>query len=252
MFIVRDAVEMGMTVRKIVSIYEERCNGCGLCIPNCAEGALKIIDGKAKLVSDQFCDGLGACLGHCPQDAIRIVEREADKFDKEAVDRGLTIQAEHGEKVLVESFCGCPGSTVPDLRAEKASQGEVEVGEVKSELRQWPIKLRLVPPRAPYFQNSEVLIAADCAAFTYGNFHREFLKGRVLIIGCPKFDDAQYYLEKLTEILKSNEVKSIALVNMEVPCCFGLQHVTEEAIRRSGKAVPLRQTVITAKGEKLQ
>ncbi len=241
-----------MTVRKIVTIDEERCNGCGLCIPKCAEEALKIIDGKAKLVSDRFCDGLGACLGHCPQDAIRIVEREADEFNKEAVDRGLTIHAGYGEKAHVEDFGGCLGSTVLDLRAEKASQEAGEVGEVKSELRQWPIKLRLVPPSAPYFQNSELLIAADCAAFTYGNFHKEFLKGRVLIIGCPKFDDTQYYIEKLTEILKSNEIKSITLVNMEVPCCFGLQHIAEEAIRRSGKAVPLRQTVMTAKGEKLQ
>jgi len=249
---VRDVVGINMPVRKIVTIDEERCNGCGLCIPNCAEGALKIIDGKAKLVSDKFCDGLGACLGHCPQDAIQVVEREAAQFDKEAVDRVLTIQARHHQKVHGENLNGCPGSIVLDLRAEKASQGAVEIEEVKSELRQWPIQLRLVPSGAPYFQGSDLLIAADCAAFTYGNFHREFLKGRVLVIGCPKFDDTQYCLQKLTEILKLNEIKSITLVNMEVPCCFRLQHITEEAIRRSGKAVPLQQIVISAKGEKLR
>ncbi|MEM2942506.1 MAG: 4Fe-4S binding protein [Candidatus Bathyarchaeia archaeon] len=229
--------------RKIVNIDEERCDGCGLCIPSCAEGALRIVGGKARLISERFCDGLGACLGHCPRDAIHIVERAADEFSDEDSDRG--------GKVLVEGLED-GGSEAPGLRAEDSSRGEGGFALTMSELRHWPIKLRLVPPNAEYYQDSELLIAADCAAFAAGDFHREYLKGRILIIGCPKFDDMSYYRERLTEILRLNEIKRIMLVNMEVPCCFGLHHVIMEAIRSSGKTLPLRQTVLTVKGERLR
>ncbi|MBS7623411.1 4Fe-4S binding protein [Candidatus Bathyarchaeota archaeon] len=232
-----------MIVRKIVSVDEERCDGCGLCIPSCAEGALKIVNGKARLVSERFCDGLGACLGRCPNDAIRIVERVADEFSKEDSKKGWRAPAEAPEY---------RGGEAPGLGGEESSRDEAGLGVSKSELKHWPIKVRLVPPTAPHYQDSELLIAADCAAFTTGEFHREFLKGRVLIIGCPKFDDMSYYREKLKEILRLNEVKSVVIVNMEVPCCFGLHHVTMEAIQRSGKALPLKQTVLTVKGERLQ
>jgi NAD-dependent dihydropyrimidine dehydrogenase PreA subunit len=241
-----------MTKRKIVKIDEEKCNGCGLCIPNCAEGALKIIDGKAKLISDEFCDGLGACLGNCPQDAIKVIEREAAAFDEEAVKKHLTPQDDKGSQVLIQENipCGCPGSAVQDRRDEKSSQTTVEAGKLQTELRQWPIQLHLVPPTAPYLKNADLLIAADCVPFAYADFHRDFLKDKVLIIGCPKLDDAEFYVEKLANILKSNDIKSVTIVNMEVPCCFGLQRITEDAIKKSGKIITLRQTIITTRGEK--
>lgn len=241
-----------MTKRKIVKIDEEKCNGCGLCIPNCAEGALKIIDGKAKLISDEFCDGLGACLGHCPQDAIKVIERDVAPFDEEAVKKHLTHQDDKAPQVSIKENlpCGCPGSAVQDRRDEKSSQTTVEAGKLQSELRQWPIQLHLVPPTAPYLKNADLLIAADCVPFAYADFHRDFLKDKVLVIGCPKLDDAEFYVEKLANILKSNDIKSVTIVNMEVPCCFGLQRITEDAIKKSGKIITLRQTIITTRGEK--
>lgn len=240
-----------MTKRKIVSINEEKCNGCGLCIPNCAEGALQIINGKAKIISDEFCDGLGACLGHCPQNAITVIERQADDFNEEAVKKNLDLKNKNIHNLNQEKIeCGCPGTTIINRRDKSIHQETVTVGTTKSELRQWPIQLKLIPTNAPYLENADLLIAADCVPFSYANFHSEFLKGKVLTIGCPKLDDQQYYTEKLADILKSNSIKSITLINMEVPCCFGLQHLTEEAIKKSGKTIPLGQTIITIKGEK--
>lgn len=234
--------------RSIVSIDEEKCNGCGMCIPNCAEGAIKIINGKAKLVDERFCDGLGACLGHCPQDAITIIERDAPDFDETAVKMHLKPKT---AQIKVEKSlpCGCPGSMAMDFRNEK----KVAVGKSarqNSELRQWPVQLTLVSPEASYFKDSELLVAADCVPFAYPNFHSDFLAGKSVIIGCPKLDDAEFYVDKLTEILKKNNIGGITLVNMEVPCCFGLQRIVEEAVARSGKVLPIRQTVITIRGEK--
>ena len=233
--------------RKIVSIDEEKCNGCGLCVPNCAEGAIKIIDGKAKLVDDMFCDGLGACLGHCPRDAITVIERDAPEFNEEAVREHLGTVA---KKPVMVSHAqhSCPGSMAMDFRSEKKAAGGS--GRQTGQLRQWPVQLTLVSPEAPYFGDSELLVAADCVPFAYPNFHTDFLAGKSLVIGCPKLDDAEYYADKLTEILKKNNVKSITLANMEVPCCFGLQSIVEEAVKRSGKVLPIRQTVITIRGEK--
>lgn len=235
-------------LRKIVSINEEKCNGCGLCIPNCAEGAIKIVEGKARLIDDSFCDGLGACLGHCPEDAIEIIEREAPDFDEEAVQVHLeSMQEEHAGN---EIQCGCPGSMIMDLRNEKPSKSNITAKQ-DSELRQWPVQLTLVSPQAPYFKNADLLVAADCVPFSYADFHSDLLRGRSLVIGCPKLDDAGFYIDKLTEILKNNEIKTLNLVNMEVPCCFGLQQIVDEAVRRSGKHLPVRQTVISTRGEKL-
>ena len=234
--------------RKIVSIDDEKCNGCGLCIPNCAEGALKIIDGKARLVDARFCDGLGACLGHCPQDAITVIERDAPEFDEQAVKKHLNIAAHRIPHA-------CPGSMAMDLRGERRIPGGTQGGvreRQNPELRQWPVQLMLVSPQAPYFRDAELLVAADCVPFAYPNFHSDFLRGKSLIIGCPKLDDADFYVDKLTEMLKKNNIKSITLVNMEVPCCFGLQSIVEEAIQRSGKDLPIKQTVITIRGEKQQ
>ncbi len=233
--------------RNIVSIDEDKCNGCGSCIPNCAEGAIKIIDGKAKLMDDRFCDGLGACLGHCPQDAITIIERDAPEFDEHEVKKHLAAETKKMRKHEIP--CGCPGSMAVDLRNEKKTTGGVARRQ-NSELRQWPVQLTLVSPQASYFKDSELLVAADCVPFAYPNFHTDFLAGRSLIIGCPKLDDAEFYIDKFTEILKNNNIKAIRLVNMEVPCCFGLQHIVEEAVQKAGKVIPIKQTVITIRGEK--
>jgi len=214
--------------RNIVFIDEDKCNGCGLCLPNCAEGAIKIIDGKAKLVDDRFCDGLGACLGYCPQDAIAIVERDAPEFDEHEVKKHLAV----------------------DFRSEKKTPAGVSQRQ-NSELRQWPVQLTLVSPQASYFKDSDLLVAADCVPFAYLHFHSDFLAGKSLIVGCPKLDIVESYVAKLTEILKNNRIKTITLVNMEVPCCFGLQHIVEEAVQRAGKVFPIRQMVITIRGEKI-
>ena len=240
-----------MTTRKIIKIDESKCNGCGLCIPNCAEGALKIVNGKAKLISDKFCDGLGACLGHCPQDAITIEQREAEDFNEEAAKEHLNEQKSTPPINTIKNISfSCPGSRVIDRRDTISEKEKTQNTKLESELRQWPVQLKLVPPNAPYLKEADLLIAADCVPFAYANFHSDFLRGKTLFIGCPKFDETDLYIEKLTNILKINNIKSITLVNMEVPCCFGLQQITEEAIKNSGKILPLRQTIISIHGEK--
>jgi Pyruvate/2-oxoacid:ferredoxin oxidoreductase delta subunit len=244
-----------MATRKIVRIDEDKCNGCGLCIPNCAEGALQIIDGKAKLVSDKFCDGLGACLGHCPQDAIIVIEREAEGFDEQAVELHLHKKPEiHPEsKPQPEPvFSGCPSTRPIHFKVpEPVTDSKSERGPF-SALSQWPVQLKLVPIQAPYFQNADLLVTADCVAFSYGNFHQDFLKGKAIVIGCPKLDDIQIYKEKLTQIFKANSIKSITLPYMEVPCCFGLVKATEDALAASGKTIPFKKVKIGMRGEVLQ
>lgn len=268
--------------RKIIRIDESKCNGCGQCIPNCPEGALRVIDGKVRLISDLFCDGLGACIGHCPLDAITIEEREAQKYEEKKVLANIVKQGpnvikahlahlkDHGEKEylnealeylkengfetkgLVEEpktmKCGCPGSNVMDFTGECCKDKGTEKQEVASCLRQWPVQLTLVPENAPYLNGSDLLIAADCVPFAYAGFHQDFLKGKVLLVGCPKLDDAAYYEDKLTEILKSNTIKTVTCVHMEVPCCFGLVNLVKEAIRKSGKNLPLEIVNIGIKG----
>jgi ferredoxin len=209
----------GWVLRKIVQIDEEKCDGCGVCIPNCAEGALQIIDGKARLVKDSYCDGLGACLGHCPKDAIKIIEREADEFDEEAVERYLS-----------------------SIKPERLNT------EVKSTLNQWPIQLNLVPIKAQFFENSDLLMLADCTAVAIPDLHDKLLKGKTVIMGCPKFDDARNYAKKLTEILKQNTVRSLTVAHMEVPCCSGLEGIAEFALKESGKMVPSQSLLIRIDG----
>jgi Pyruvate/2-oxoacid:ferredoxin oxidoreductase delta subunit len=241
-----------MSTRKIVKIDEEKCNGCGLCIPNCAEGALQIVDGKAKLISEKFCDGLGACLGNCPQDAIVIVEREAEDFDEKAVE----VHLHHKNKTRPDLqpqpapvFAGCPSSKtmhfkIPESRAEVASNPSFT-----SMLSQWPVQLKLVPINAPYFQDADLLVAADCVPFAYPNFHQDFLKGKIVLVGCPKLDDIQYYEDKLTEIFRSNSIKSVTVPYMEVPCCFGLVKAVEDAMMASGKAIPIKKVKVGIRGD---
>lgn len=228
-----------MAKRKIINIDEEKCTGCGLCIPSCAEGALQIVDGKARLVKEIYCDGLGACLGHCPEDAITIEEREAASFDEKATERHLEDMKKEKSKELP---CGCPGTTVQSFKKNESRKRE-------SELTHWPIQLMLVPVEAPYLKDADLLVAADCAPFSYPDFHQDFLRGKALVIGCPKLDASTIYEEKLAEIIKANNIKSITVLHMEVPCCFGLNQIVSEGVRMSGKDVPVKQTTIGIRGD---
>ena len=237
-----------MAVRNVVKIDEAKCNGCGLCAQACAEGAIKIIDGKAKLVSDSYCDGLGACLGHCPVDAITIEQRDAADFDEEAVKAHLG----HGAK-KAEPLFACPGLAMHQFVSKPPAAAEpVNPQAVPSQLGQWPVQLKLVSPTAPYFADSDLLLVADCVAFAMGDFHQRFLKGRSVAVGCPKLDDAQFYIEKLAQILQANNLRSLTVVHMEVPCCSGLTRVAREAIARSGKAMYFEDVTVSIRGEVLR
>ena len=244
-------------LRKIVEIDEDKCNGCGLCVPSCAEGAITMVDGKARLAADNLCDGLGACLGDCPQDAIRIIDREADEFDEAAVEQHLQeTQPENAAATAPHdrhhhaAGGGCPGSRVMSFAAEPAQDAGTAPGERQtSELRQWPVQLHLVPVTAPYFQNADLLVAADCAPFAYGGFHRDFLAGKALVIGCPKLDDLNIYQQKLTEIFRSSTIKSVTVVRMEVPCCCGIVAVTRKALADSGKDIPFSEVTVGIQGD---
>jgi len=230
-----------MAKRKIIKIDDAKCNGCGQCIPNCHEGAIQIINNKARLISDLFCDGLGACIGHCPQGAITIEEREAVPYDEKKVTANI---AKHG-------FSGCPGSKVIDMSKASHSGGGNSSGvKTTPELKTWPVQIMLVPVNAPYFNEADLLIAADCVPFAYADFHRDILKGKVLLVGCPKLDDLAVYKEKVSAIVKNNDIKSVTYAHMEVPCCNGLINVIEEAIERSRKAIPFKNITITIRGEK--
>ncbi len=243
-------------MRKIVKIDEDKCNGCGLCVPSCAEGAISIVNGKAVLAADNLCDGLGACLGECPQDAIRIIEREADGFDEAAVEKRLEeiggqLQGVPGRQEAsvahqAAHHGGCPGARVVTMTAPQ-QVGEAAAGP--SRLGQWPVQLHLVPVNAPFLQNADLLIAADCVPFAYAGFHEELLKGKALVIGCPKLDDNRFYLEKLTDIFRSSAIRSVTVVRMEVPCCGGIVVAAKQALTASGKEIPFTEMTIGIKGE---
>lgn len=225
-----------MEERTIIEIDEELCNGCGLCIPGCAEGALKIVDGKARLVSDVYCDGLGACLGHCPQGALRIVEREAPPFDEEAVHEYLA-EVEGGAR-------GCPSAAA--LRLEASGDRHDMNG---SALMHWPVQLNLVPPRGPRYDDADLLVVADCVPVAHPDFYGSLLSGRVVVVGCPKFDDVRGYGRKLADILRDNDVRSVTVAVMEVPCCSSLSRVVGWAVEASGKRIPVRRHVVGVRGE---
>ncbi len=239
-----------MATRKIVKIDEEKCTGCGLCIPNCAEGALQIVDGKARLMSEKFCDGLGACLGHCPQDAITVIEREAEDFDEKAVEVHLHKQEEsQHQPQLAPVFGSCPSSRPMHFKVPETQEETPSTTRSVSQLTQWPVQLKLVPISAPYFEDADLLVAADCVPFAYPDFHRDFIKGKTVVMGCPKLDDIEYYKEKLTEIFRANSIKSVTVPYMEVPCCSGLVRATEEAIAASGRKIPLKKIKIGIRGD---
>ncbi|MFC1590325.1 ATP-binding protein [Candidatus Omnitrophota bacterium] len=283
-----------MAKRKIIKIDENKCNGCGLCIPNCPEGALQIIDSKARLISDLFCDGLGACIGHCPEGAINIEEREAGKYDEKRVMENIVKQGKnvikahlehlkgHGETEYLKQatdylkekgidvpkkeavacaghghgaargMSGCPGSRVVDLgKKGKPNAKGAKASKTPSQLGQWPVQIMLVPAFATYLNNADILIAADCVPFAYADFHEDLLKGKVVLVGCPKLDDADLYKEKFTQIFKDNNVKSVTCAHMEVPCCFGMVAAVKEAISASGKEIPFHEVTISIQGEKI-
>lgn len=233
--------------RKIVKIHEEKCNGCGLCVNACHEGALELINGKAVLLSDVYCDGLGDCLPQCPVDAIEIIERDAEEFDKELVEKRMAERKNKQEPLP----CGCPGHAAKEIKVNTApaisKAVKAEMSELTSQLRQWPVQIKLVSPNAPYFDNSHILVAADCTAYAYANIHQEFMKGKVTLIGCPKLDSVDYS-EKLTEILKNNNVKSITVLRMEVPCCTGIVNAVKTALLNSGKMIPWDFKIVSTDG----
>ena len=279
-----------MAKREIITIDELKCNGCGLCIPDCPEGALKIVDGKARLMSDLFCDGLGACIGSCPESAITIEEREAEAYDEKTVMRNIAAQGKnvikahlehlkehsqteylkeaidflkernmknpleeeglHGAQEHIASFCGCPGSKVMDFR-EKGSEALLEeTGKRQSQLRQWPIQLHLVSPAAPYYQEADVILAADCVAYAMGDFHKDYLKGKAIAIACPKLDGGQdIYLEKIKSWFENAKINTLTVMIMQVPCCMGLLSLAKQAVEDSTRKAPIKSIVVSLQGE---
>lgn len=229
--------------RKIIKIDESLCNGCGACAEACHEGAIGIVNGKAKLLRDDYCDGLGDCLPVCPTDAISFEEREAAPYDEAAVQLKKARKAED-----ITLPCGCPGSNVKAIETPKAQPIQDYISPVQSQLRQWPVQIKLVPVNAPYFENANLLIAADCTAYAYGDFHNKFIKNRITLIGCPKLDSGSY-AEKLTEILKANHIKSITIVRMEVPCCGGIENAAKAALQDCGKMIPWQVFTISSDGK---
>jgi len=231
--------------RKIIEIDESKCTGCGLCINGCAEGALAIVNGKAKIVKDMYCDGLGACIGHCPEDALHIIEREAEDFDEEAAmehvrNMGAPAPRHHG----------CPSAQVMQL--SPCAKANVPTEQAGSALSHWPIQIRLVPPHAPFLHNADLLIAGDCCPVAAPDFHSKFLQGRVLMLGCPKFDNALEYVEKLTQVFAQANIKSVTILEMEVPCCSGLSRIVGQALANSGKNLPCSRMIVTRDGRSFE
>ena len=227
-------------IRKIIKIDEEKCNGCGACAAACHEGAIEMIDGKARLTREDYCDGLGDCLPACPTSAITFEEREAPAYDE------ASVLAAKEKKASAPLPCGCPGTQSKAINRDACDCGTASV-PVSSQLRQWPVQIKLVPVNAPYFDGANLLVAADCTAYAYGNFHNEFIRGRITLIGCPKLDEGDY-TEKLTAIIKNNNIKSVAVVRMEVPCCGGIENAVKRALMASGKFIPWRVVTVTTDG----
>jgi len=232
-------------IRKIIHIDEEKCNGCGACAAACHEGAIGMINGKAKLMRDDYCDGLGDCLPACPTGAITFVEREAAAYDEAAVLKNKRENPQREEKPLP---CGCPGTQAkPIVHSGQYRDAGPASGEAPSRLGQWPVQIKLLPVNAPYLSGAKLLIAADCTAYAYASFHEKFMKGRITLVGCPKLDNVDYS-EKLTEILRNNDIRSVTVVRMEVPCCGGLEHAAKKALQDSGKFIPWQVVTISTDG----
>ncbi len=229
-------------IRRIIKIDENKCNGCGLCASACHEGAIAMINGKAQLIRDDYCDGLGDCLPTCPTGAISFVEREAAAYDEEAV--RAHMQAKQAQPLA----CGCPGTQSRILQKTEKNEAKLHTAASESQLQQWPVQIKLVPVSAPYFDSANLLVAADCSAYAYANFHNEFMRNKITLIGCPKLDEGDYS-EKLTEILRNNNIKSLTIVRMQVPCCGGLENAVKIALHNSGKMIPWQIVVISPNGD---
>ncbi len=228
-------------IRKIIKIDEDKCNGCGACANACHEGAIEMINGKAKLTRENFCDGFGDCLPGCPTGAISFEERESPEYDEKAV------KAAQEEKKMTEHHQGCPGSRAMQFNQNNRQDAPSYTGKPVSRLQQWPVQIKLLPTEAPFYDGAKLLIAADCTAYAYANMHENFMKGKITLIGCPKLDMVDY-TEKLTEIIKNNNIKSVTVVRMEVPCCGGLQRAAENALKNSGKFIPWQVVMISRDG----
>lgn len=242
-------------MRKIIEIDDELCDGCGECVLSCDERAIQIINGKAKVVKEMYCDGLGACLGECPQGALKLVEREAEEFDEKAVEEYLTQIArdETKQKTPATLACGCPSTTLETFKGTggtcQSANIPSKINSKKSSLGHWPVQIRLIPPHAPFLKNADLLVAADCVPVAYPSFHADFLKNKAVMIGCPKFDDVADYMERFTEIFKTAGIKSVTVLIMEVPCCSGLPGMLKKAMADAGVEIPLKEIVISSRGE---
>ncbi len=235
--------------RRIIEIDENKCNGCGACAAACHEGAIAMVEGKAKLMRDDYCDGLGDCLPACPADAIHFVEREAAAYDEKAV---LAAKQRKQNKRGEALPCGCPGTQSKSIAREECDCGGHETARIpQSRLSQWPVQIKLLPVNAPYFNGAKLLVAADCTAYAYANFHEDFIKGHITLVGCPKLDSVEYS-EKLTAIIKGNDIKSVTIVRMEVPCCGGLENAAKTALQNSGKFIPWQVVTISTEGKILE
>lgn len=236
--------------RKIIKIDEERCDGCGNCVIACAEGALQIIDGKARVISDNLCDGLGACIGDCPQDALNIIERTADEFDEEAVESHLESQKQADTSGSMP--CGCPSTQIQNFAPPSGCQAANTprtLERAESALTHWPVQIRLIPPTAPFLKGADLLVVADCVPVAFPTLHQDFLAGKVVMVGCPKFDDAQEYIDKFADIFKTAGVKSVTTVVMEVPCCSGLPTIVKKGMEQAGARIPAKRVTISTRGE---
>lgn len=241
--------------RKIIQIDEELCNGCGNCVIACAEGAIQIIDGKAKVIADKYCDGLGACIGDCPENALKIIERQADDFDEEAVEALLKKQ-NIAKKAAPSVACGCPSTVLKTFptagKIEPCgckNHSSVKTSGGPSALGHWPVQIRLIPPGAPFLKDADLLIAADCVPVAYPRFHQDFLSGKAVMIGCPKFDNVEEYVEKLSQVFRVSGIKSVTSVIMEVPCCSAMPIIVKKALAKAGVEIPFKEVVVSARGE---
>ncbi len=247
-------------LRKIIEINEELCDGCGQCVPGCAEGSLQIVNGKAKMVSDNLCDGLGACIGECPNGALRIVERKVEEFDEQAVKKHLA-EKEVAEKEVAEQkqqpalACGCPSTNIQIFApVSSCLEANIPAGfeDSESSLSHWPIQIRLIPATAPFLKGADLLVLADCCGIAIPNLHKDLLKGRVVMIGCPKFDDVSEYINKFADIFTTADIKSVLSVVMEVPCCSGLPMIVKKGMNAAGKNIPISEIVISTRGKILE
>lgn len=242
-------------MRKIIEIDDERCDGCGSCVPACAEGAIEVVNGKARVLSDSFCDGLGACIGECPRDAMRLIEREADEFDVEAVEAHLKEGEDQAPTSDEIPFRRCPSNAIQTfVPLEGAPETQATPGQSPSSgnLSHWPVQIRLIPPTAPFLKGADLLVTADCVPVAYPRFHQDFLKGKVVMMGCPKFDDTQDYVERFTRIFGEAQIRSVTVVDMEVPCCSAMPAIINRAMDRAGTHPPLREITISSNGKVLE